>query len=131
MLLAAWYHTILATIFFLVALLLMLVILLQRGKGVGLAGAFGGAGGHAAFGSKTGDTLTWITVGGAALFLLLSILMNYSFRPETPPTLPASTPPANQPAGAPAGGQGRLEIPADAGDAPKYAGRIFGEIGTA
>jgi protein translocase SecG subunit len=33
-----WYHTILAFFFAVLAILLMIVILLQRGKGVGLAG---------------------------------------------------------------------------------------------
>jgi preprotein translocase subunit SecG len=60
------------------------VILLQRGRGVGLAGAFGGVGGHTTFGAKTGDFLTWVTVVGAGLFLLLAILLNYVFRPPAP-----------------------------------------------
>lgn len=89
MILAAWYHTILAMIFSLFAVLLMGVILLQRGKGVGLAGAFGGAGGHSAFGSKTGDVLTWATVVIAIMFLCVAVLLNYVFVPEraTPPAM--------------------------------------------
>ena len=65
MILALWYHIILAVIFAVLAIVLIGVILLQRGKGVGLAGAFGGAGGHTAFGAKTGDFLTWVTIIGA------------------------------------------------------------------
>ena len=34
----------------------------QKGRGGGLASAFGGAGGNTAFGSKTGDVLTWISI---------------------------------------------------------------------
>jgi preprotein translocase subunit SecG len=83
MLLAAWYHPILATLFALVAVFLMMVILLQRGRGVGLAGAFGGAGGNTAFGSKTGDVLTWATVVIACVFLLLTVVLNFVFVPET------------------------------------------------
>lgn len=82
MLLAAFYHPILATLFGLLALFLMMVILLQRGKGVGLAGAFGGAGGQTAFGSKTGDVLTWATVVIASVFLLYSVILNYIFVPQ-------------------------------------------------
>ena len=39
-------------------LLLVLTILIQRGKGGGLVGAFGGAGGPSAFGSKAGGAVT-------------------------------------------------------------------------
>lgn len=78
----AWYHTVLAILFSFLALLLMGVILLQRGRGVGLAGAFGGAGGHTAFGSKTGDFLTWATIVVAGVFLVLAIALNFAFRPE-------------------------------------------------
>src|SRR5690606_8099880 len=42
---------------------LMIVILLQRGRGGGLAGAFGGLGGQSAFGTKAGDVFTKITIG--------------------------------------------------------------------
>lgn len=102
MMLALWYHTILATVFAMVAILLMLVILLQRGKGVGLSGAFGGAGGHTALGSKTGDILTWVTMVGAGLFILLAIALNFIFVPSVPILVPSSiTSPTALPPGAP------------------------------
>lgn len=63
-------------------LLLILVILLQRGRGGGLAGAFGGGGGSSAFGAKTGDVFTWITVAFAALFVTLAVVANFVFEPE-------------------------------------------------
>jgi preprotein translocase subunit SecG len=63
-------------------LLLILVILLQRGRGGGLAGAFGGGGGSSAFGAKTGDVFTWITVTFAALFVALAVVANFVFEPE-------------------------------------------------
>ena len=49
----------LLVLFIIVCLLLILLILIQKGRGGGLASAFGGAGGNTAFGSKTGDVLTW------------------------------------------------------------------------
>jgi protein translocase SecG subunit len=52
-------------------LFLILLVLIQRGKGGGLAGAFGGAGGSSAFGSRAGDTFTQITIWTAAVWLLL------------------------------------------------------------
>ena len=45
-----------------VSLFMILLILIQRGKGGGLAGAFGGMGGQSAFGTKAGDTFTKITI---------------------------------------------------------------------
>jgi len=51
------------------------IILIQRGKGGGLAGAFGGMGGSSAFGTRTGDVFTKITVGVAIAWILLSMLM--------------------------------------------------------
>jgi len=60
-------------------MLLVAVILLQRGRGGGLAGAFGGAGGMSAFGAKTGDVFTWITVVVAGVFVLLSITGTFVF----------------------------------------------------
>ena len=50
------------------SLFLVLLILIQRGKGGGLAGALGGPGGQSAFGSKAGDTFTWITVAVATVW---------------------------------------------------------------
>ncbi|RLS51073.1 MAG: preprotein translocase subunit SecG, partial [Planctomycetota bacterium] len=40
------------------SLFLILLVLIQRGRGGGLAGAFGGAGGQSAFGTKAGDVFT-------------------------------------------------------------------------
>ncbi len=58
---------------------LIIVILLQRGRGGGLAGAFGGTGGSSAFGAKTGDVFTWITVIMAMSFLVLAVVANFVF----------------------------------------------------
>lgn len=52
-------------------LFLIGLILLQRGRGGGLAGAFGGMGGQSAFGTKAGDVFTRITIGVAAAWILL------------------------------------------------------------
>ncbi|MFA5865642.1 MAG: preprotein translocase subunit SecG [Phycisphaerae bacterium] len=86
-------------LFIIVCLLLVIIILLQRGRGGGLAGAFGGSGGHSAFGSKTGDVFTWVTVALTGIFLLLSIVANFVFVPQkfqgvpiqqTPPPIKAT-----------------------------------------
>jgi preprotein translocase subunit SecG len=58
---------------FVLPVFLILLILIQRGKGGGLAGAFGGMGGQSAFGTKAGDLFTRITIGVAALWIVLCI----------------------------------------------------------
>jgi preprotein translocase subunit SecG len=74
-----WGQWLLAVLLIFVCFLLMIVILLQKGRGGGLAGAFGGAGGTSAFGAKTGDVFTWITVVVAAIFVLLTVVGNFAF----------------------------------------------------
>lgn len=111
MILAAAHHVILAFFFALVGILLIGVILLQRGKGVGLAGAFGGTGGHTAFGAKTGDFLMWVTVAGAGVLLAFTIILNFVFVPTTvtlqaapmvpPPMAPVPGAPGPMPGGPP------------------------------
>ncbi|MEM7809407.1 MAG: preprotein translocase subunit SecG [Planctomycetota bacterium] len=68
-------YNILAPIFGFVCVFMILLILIQKGRGGGLSSAFGGAGGNTAFGSKTGDVLTWVTAGVFVIFLLLSMVL--------------------------------------------------------
>lgn len=99
--------TLMAIAFAFVCGLMMLVILIQKPRGGGLSGAFGGAGGsaQAAFGAKTGDVLTWFTVVLFVLFLLLAMgltwaigsgqksLQNPQTAPVTEQSVPDTTPP--------------------------------------
>ncbi|MGH7135502.1 MAG: preprotein translocase subunit SecG [Pirellulales bacterium] len=55
------------------SLFLIVLILLQRGRGGGLAGALGGMGGQSAFGSKAGDVFTRITSGVAIVWIVLCV----------------------------------------------------------
>lgn len=57
------------------SIFLICLILIQRGKGGGLAGAFGGAGGSSAFGTKAGDVFTRVTIGVATVWIVLSMLL--------------------------------------------------------
>jgi preprotein translocase subunit SecG len=93
-----WLPPVLAVVLLLLGLFLILLVLIQRGKGGGLAGAFGGAGGSSAFGSRTGDTFTRITIYVAAAWvLLIMILIKTTQEPVREPTTPAVTNP-NAPA---------------------------------
>jgi preprotein translocase subunit SecG len=64
--------TIVSTLLMLSGIFMILLILIQRGRGGGLAGAFGGMGGQSAFGTKAGDVFTKITVGVALVWVLLA-----------------------------------------------------------
>ena len=72
-----------------VCLLLIVIILLQKGRGGGLSAALGGGSSGSAFGSKTGDVFTWITVTLAGLYLILNVVGNLVFRQtvEAPTTI--------------------------------------------
>jgi preprotein translocase subunit SecG len=101
-------------LFIIVCVFLILLILIQKGRGGGLASAFGGSGGNTAFGSKTGDVLTWATSIVFGVFVVLAVTMNLianhmdSKQPGANPTgpggpgtssLPISVPASSQPAG--------------------------------
>src|SRR5271156_2038314 len=62
------------SLMFLTAVFLILLVLVQRGRGGGLAGALGGMGGQSAFGTKAGDLFTRITIGVAAFWIILCII---------------------------------------------------------
>ena len=56
------------------SLFLIMIVLVQRGRGGGLTGALGGMGGQSAFGTKAGDVFTRITIGAAAVWILLCVI---------------------------------------------------------
>jgi preprotein translocase subunit SecG len=68
---ATWFSAIMNTLVLILGILLIFIILIQRGKGGGLAGAFGGVGGSSAFGSRAGDVFTRVTIILAAIWILL------------------------------------------------------------
>lgn len=63
-----FYVHALNTIVLLLSAFIILLVLIQRGKGGGLAGAFGGAGGSSPFGSRAGDAFTRFTLIIAAIW---------------------------------------------------------------
>jgi preprotein translocase subunit SecG len=83
-------------LFVIVSVAMILIILVQRPAGGGLAGAFGGAGGAGAetvFGGRVGDALTWATVVGFVLYLTIAVSLNL-LESTTPLTAVDGGPPA-------------------------------------
>ena len=107
----------LAIFFFLVCVLMMLVILIQRPKGGGLAGAFGGVGGgqQSAFGAKVGDVLTWVTVGFFVFFLLLAMGLTWEIKAQRSVSDPAVSLAPSSAAGSAAGADSKTPAGAEGG----------------
>jgi preprotein translocase subunit SecG len=72
-----------AVLFVICCIALVLIILIQKGKGGGLSGAFGGAMASGILGSKTGDFLTWVTIVLAGIVLSLGVVMGKYYKPST------------------------------------------------
>jgi preprotein translocase subunit SecG len=97
---------VIVTIHVIVSLFLILVVLLQQGKGADLAGAFGGGGSQTAFGARGATTILHkATVAAFVLFVLMCLaLAIVQVRPRgsvmtgAAPTSTAPTTPAPQPA---------------------------------
>ena len=69
-------YFLLVGVYVLVCFLLIVVILLQQGKGGDIANAFGGGSSQAVFGARAGATLlTKLTAGLAAAFIVLSLTL--------------------------------------------------------
>ena len=65
--------TLLVTLLMVSGLFLIGLILLQRGRGGGLASGLGGLGGHSVFGNNPSDVFTRITIGVASIWILLAV----------------------------------------------------------
>lgn len=89
-------------VFLIICIMMILLVLIQRPQGGGLSGAFGAGGGggssgagQTAFGTKTGDVLTWATIGIFVTFVCFAIFLNFVTRPDrSDPTETAITAPA-------------------------------------
>jgi preprotein translocase subunit SecG len=73
--------SIFAGLFLICSIVLILVVLIQKGKGGGLSSAFAGGMASGILGSKTGDVLTWITIGVVSVFILMAMVLDKWWRP--------------------------------------------------
>lgn len=89
---------------FFLSIFLILLVLVQRGKGGGLTGALGGPGGQSAFGSKAGDTFTVITAVSAIVWGVICAIAMYTLGvpplsaddefPDDPPSIVSTEEPS-------------------------------------
>jgi preprotein translocase subunit SecG len=131
-------YFVLVTIYVVICFFLILVVLLQQGKGADIAGAFGGGSSQTAFGARGATTFlhkltTGAFVGFVVISMLLSILeakpkssvISKSLPAGAPkaaaPAAPGQTAPAAPAQAAPPAGQAPAPA-APAGNAPAPAG---------
>ena len=108
-------QTLLLIVHVLLAVGLVVLILLQHGKGADAGAAFGGGASASVFGSRgSGSFLSRTTAILATLFFVVSlamaILANRQFGTVTVPGVPAEAPPAVE--------QDAGDVPVPAGEAP-------------
>jgi preprotein translocase subunit SecG len=133
----------LIVLYIFICFFLILVVLVQQGKGADIAGAFGGGGTQTAFGARGATTLlhkltTGAFIGFIALSLLLTLMQARS-RPSvvrgvpqrinTQGVFPAPKPGAagQPPVGQPAAGQPPAQAPAAAPAGAKPPGAAAGK----
>jgi preprotein translocase subunit SecG len=80
---------------------IIMLVLIQRGRGQGLAGAFGGMGGASLLGTKAGTFIGKVTGWMVAAFIVLAIALNILYnsgratRGAPPPPPPPAAPGGN------------------------------------
>ncbi|MGO9569950.1 MAG: preprotein translocase subunit SecG [Desulfomonilaceae bacterium] len=108
------FTTLVLIIHVIVCIALILIILLQSGKGADIGAVFGGGSSQTVFGSTGASTfLSKVTIGAAVVFMMTSIILTYfsgrggmvtersivteQSAPEAPMTTPAPGSEASQP----------------------------------
>ena len=123
----AFTYIALVVIYVFVCFFLILVVLLQQGKGADIAGAFGGGGSQTAFGARGATTLLHkLTTGAFVGFIVLALVLTVlearprssvvKTLPQKAATQKAPVPPVQAPAGT-----GAVPAPAQPAPAPPPA----------
>jgi preprotein translocase subunit SecG len=116
----------LVTVYVIICFFLILVVLLQQGKGADIAGAFGGGSSQTAFGARGATTFlhkltTFAFVGFVLISMLLSIMEARPKASVIDKALPAAAAPQKPAAPAPAAPAPDGAAPAAAQPAPNAA----------
>ena len=99
----------------LVCIVLIVVVLLQRGKGAEMGAILGGGGGSTVFGARgAGGFLTRLTTGAAVIFMFTSLILAYFARESADSTLFEEVPALVTPAGEEEEQGGFQEAPSEA-----------------
>ncbi|MHC4186638.1 MAG: preprotein translocase subunit SecG [Planctomycetota bacterium] len=104
---ASFIVNVFAVFWFICAIVLILIVLIQKGRGGGLSAAFGGGMGSSLLGSKTGDFLTWVTIFLVTVFLGMAVVLAKLYKPtisdlgSTTAAGQTQSPGAPQPTGTP------------------------------
>lgn len=116
---------------FVTSMFLILLVLVQRGRGGGLTGALGGPGGQSAFGTKAGDLFTRITVAVATVWIVLCAAAVYFLGDRALPTTPVTRNPSSLESGADNEGAapGTDPLPGDNTGLPGFGDNLPGDGG--
>ena len=117
--------TILIVVHVIVCVALIMIVLLQTGKGADMGAAFGGGGSQTLFGSTGASTfLSKATTGAAIIFMITSLALAYISSHRTADSIIQSTPaPVEQQAPATQGGPATQESSAPAQPAAEAQGQ--------
>jgi preprotein translocase subunit SecG len=74
-----------------VSIALIVIVLLQMGKGAQAGASFGAGGSQAQFGSTGGNFMSKVTVGAAVVFMLTSLTLAYFYTSPTAKTMMPSS----------------------------------------
>lgn len=85
-----WLKTTVLIVLFILSIFMWIIILIQRGRGGGLIGALGGAGGSSPFGSRAGDTFTRVTLILALVWIVLNASLTWALQRERPVEAPVN-----------------------------------------
>lgn len=82
-----------------VSIALIVIVLLQMGKGAQAGASFGAGGSQAMFGSTGGNFMSKVTAGAAIVFMLTSLSLAYFYgSPSSQTVMPSSVAAPAQPA---------------------------------
>jgi preprotein translocase subunit SecG len=102
----------------LVCIALIIIVLLQAGKGAEIGASFGSGSSQTVFGATGGKNfMSRLTTGAAVIFMLTSLILAYFYgQPGSSSVMPATVPtpaPAEQAAPAPAAEKAPVQAPAE------------------